>query len=168
MCTKKKNEPANSGMINTLIGNKSRIEGMLFASEATRLDGELQGKIISESTVIIGESGVVKGDIKAVEILVAGTVYGNLWAEQRIEITETGRVRGDLFTKTLVIGEGASFRGNCNMEMPDENLAIEEDREFSYPDHESVQESTKKQEEEELAWSKREGNDDNIDEMETI
>ncbi len=168
MFTKKKNEPANSGMINTLIGNKSRIEGMLFASEATRLDGELQGKIISESTVIIGESGVVKGDIKAVEILVAGTVYGNLWAEQRIEITETGRVRGDLFTKTLVIGEGASFRGNWNMEMPDENLAIEEDREFSYPDHESVQESTKKQEEEELAWSKREGNDDNIDEMETI
>lgn len=168
MFTKKKNEPVTSGMINTLIGNKSRIEGMLFASEATRLDGELQGKIISESTVIIGESGVVKGDIKAVEILVAGTVYGNLWAEQRIEITETGRVRGDLFTKTLVIGEGASFRGNCNMEMPDENLAIEEDREFSYPDHESVQENTKKQEEEELAWSKREGNDDNIDEMETI
>lgn len=168
MFTKKKNEPVSGGMINTLIGNKSKIEGMLFASEATRLDGELQGKVISESTVIIGEGGVVKGDIKAVEILVAGTVYGNLWAEQRIEITETGRVRGDLFTKTLVIGEGASFRGNCNMEMSDENLAIEEDREFSYPDHGNVLESTEKQQEEELDWSKREGNDDNIDEMEKI
>ncbi len=132
MFAKKNSTPANGGMINTLIGNKSRIEGMLLASESTRLDGELQGKIMSESTVIIGESGVVKGDIKAVEILVAGTVYGNLQAEQRIEITETGRVSGDLFTKTLVIGEGASFKGNCSMEVPETNLAIEEGKEISY------------------------------------
>lgn len=149
MFAKKSNVPISEGMINTLIGNKSKIEGTLLASEATRLDGELQGKIMSESTVIIGESGVVKGDIKAVEILVAGTVCGNLWADQRIEITETGRVSGDLFTKTLVIGEGASFKGNCNMDVSEENLAIE-DRKFSYPDREKASGSARKQQEEEL------------------
>lgn len=150
MFAKKNNEPVSGGMINTLIGNKSKIEGMLLASEATRLDGELQGKIVSENTVIIGESGVVKGDIKAAEILVAGTVCGNLWADRRIEITETGRVSGDLFTKTLVIGEGASFKGNCNMEMSEENLAIEEDREYTYPDRGNMRESIEEQLEEEL------------------
>lgn len=149
MFTKKNTIPVSEGMINTLIGNKSKIEGTLLASEATRLDGELQGKIMSESTVIIGESGVVKGDIKAVEILVAGTVSGNLWADQRIEITETGRVNGDLFTKTLVIGEGASFKGNCNMDVSDGNLAIE-DRKFPHPGKEKAQERAKKQQEGEL------------------
>ncbi len=113
--SRKKSE--TTGIINTIIGENSKIEGLLSASDSTRVDGLLQGKILSESSVIIGEHGVVRGDINAVEILVAGTVYGNLRAEQRIEITETGRVLGDLFTKILIIDEGASFKGNCSMEV---------------------------------------------------
>lgn len=104
--TKKKIDTVNTSIINTIIGNNSKIEGLLFASDSTRIDGLLQGKILSESSVIVGESGVVRGDINAVEILVAGTVYGNLKAEERIEITETGCLLGDLVTKTLVIDEG--------------------------------------------------------------
>ncbi|MCI8510857.1 MAG: polymer-forming cytoskeletal protein [Lachnospiraceae bacterium] len=116
--TKKKSETTT--MINTIIGDNSRIEGQLIASESTRVDGTLRGKILSESTVIIGEHGVIYGDIDGFEILVAGTVYGNLHAEQRIQLTETGRVIGDLFTKTLVIDEGASFKGRCTMETMEE------------------------------------------------
>ena len=81
---------------------------MLTASESTRIDGVLEGKIVSESSVIIGENGIVRGDITAVEILIAGVVYGNLVAKERIEMTSTGRILGDLITKTLVIDEGAS------------------------------------------------------------
>lgn len=114
---KKKTETINTGIINTIIGDNSKIEGVLTASESTRIDGLLEGKIISKSSVIVGEHGVVRGDISAIEILVAGTVYGNLTAEERIELTETGRVLGDLVTKTLVIDEGASFKGSCTMEV---------------------------------------------------
>ncbi len=119
--SKKKTETVNTGIINTIIGDNSKIEGVLTASESTRIDGLLEGKIISQSTVIVGEHGVVRGDITAIEILVAGTVYGNLKAEERIELTETGRVLGDLVTKTLVIDEGASFKGNCTMEVMEES-----------------------------------------------
>ena len=113
-------------MINTVIGENSKIEGLLAASDPARIDGFLQGKILSKSSVIVGEHGVVKGDIKAEEILVAGTVYGNLTAGQRIELTETGRVLGDMITKTLVIDEGASFKGNCTMEVVEERKASED------------------------------------------
>ncbi len=118
--SKKKSEIVSTGTINTIIGNNSKVEGLLEASDPTRVDGLVQGKILSQSSVIVGENGVVKGDINAIEILVAGTVYGNLKAEQRIELTETGRVLGDLVTKTLVIDEGASFKGNCTMEVMEE------------------------------------------------
>ncbi len=121
--SKKKIDIVNTSIINTIIGDHSRIEGTLYASESTRIDGLLQGKILSESSVIVGEHGTVKGDIDAVEILVAGTVYGNLNAKQRIEITETGCILGDLVTKTLVIDEGASFKGNCMMEVVEEKKA---------------------------------------------
>lgn len=143
---KKKNDTVNTSIINTIIGNNSKIEGLLFASDSTRVDGLLQGKILSESSVIIGESGVVRGDIQAVEILVAGTVYGNLTAEERIELTETGCVLGDLITKTLVIDEGASFKGNCVMEVMEDKKAPES---FGTDNHKkpvSGQEGTQKKE----------------------
>ena len=129
--SKKKNEVVSTGTINTIIGNNSKVEGLLEASDPTRVDGLVQGKILSKSSVIVGEHGVVKGDIIAIEILVAGTVYGNVKAEQRIELTETGRVLGDLVTKTLVIDEGASFKGNCTMEVMEEKKASENTREES-------------------------------------
>ena len=121
--SKKKVETVSTGMINTIIGGNSKVEGLLEASDPTRVDGLVQGKILSKSSVIVGEHGVVRGDINAVEILIAGTVYGNLKAEQRIELTETGRLLGDLVTKTLVIDEGASFKGSCTMEVMEEKKA---------------------------------------------
>lgn len=122
--SKKKSDTINTSMINTIIGHNSRIEGVLTASESTRIDGVLEGKVMSESSVIVGETGEVVGDITAVEILVAGIVYGNLIARERIEMTSTGRVLGDLITKTLVIDEGASFKGNCTMEVAGEEKMI--------------------------------------------
>ncbi len=112
-----KKKGMDTAIINTIIGDNSRIEGQLIVSESTRVDGLLHGKLLSKSKVIIGEHGVIKGDIKGIEILVAGTVYGNIQAEEKIEITATGQVLGDIFTKSLVIDEGASFKGNCSMEV---------------------------------------------------
>ena len=146
--SKKKVETVNTGMISTIIGDNSKVEGLLEASDPTRVDGLLQGKILSKSSVIVGEHGVVRGDINAAEILIAGTVYGNLKAEERIELTETGRVLGDLITKTLVIDEGASFKGNCTMEVMEEKKAsdgshVEQDRETSSEDSEDKDDDRK-------------------------
>ena len=85
--SKKRNDTINTGTINTIIGDNANIEGLLSSTDSTRIDGTLKGKILSESSVIIGEHGTVRGDISAVEILVAGTVYGNLTARERIELT---------------------------------------------------------------------------------
>ena len=146
--SKKKVETVNTGMISTIIGDNSKVEGLLEASDPTRVDGLLQGKILSKSSVIVWEHGVVRGDINAAEILIAGTVYGNLKAEKRIELTETGRVLGDLITKTLVIDEGASFKGNCTMEVMEEKKAsdgshVEQDRETSSEDSEDKDDDRK-------------------------
>lgn len=139
--SKKRGDTINTSMINTIIGNNAKIEGVISTQDSTRVDGILEGKILSESSVIVGESGTVTGDILAVEILVAGTVYGNLTAKEKIELTSTGRVLGDMVTKTLVIDEGASFKGNCTMEVmgepaPTEAAVSEKPRPQTPPDKE--------------------------------
>ena len=159
--SKKKADTVSTGMINTIIGNNSKIEGVLVASDPTRVDGLLQGEILSKSSVIVGESGVVKGDIRAVEILVAGTVYGNLKAEEKIELTETGRVLGDLITRSLVIDEGASFKGNCTMEVVEEKKAPEDIR-GGFPIEETSFGKEKEQDKsKENGQSKQTGNEKN-------
>ena len=156
--SKKKAETMNAGMINTIIGDNSKIEGVLSASDPARIDGFLRGEIFSESSVIIGEHGVVKGDIHAVEILVAGTVYGNLKAESRIELTETGCVLGDLVTKRLVIDEGASFKGNCTMEVAGEEEL--EEQEVPEKDRNSVKKTDDWQGKMDGQQDKKEGNEE--------
>ena len=148
--SRKKAETTNAG----IIGNNSRIEGVLSASDPARIDGTLRGEIFSESSVIVGEHGVVKGDIHAVEILVAGTVYGNLKAENRIELTETGCVLGDLITKRLVIDEGASFKGNCTMEVAGEK---EEEHKALIQEQKPVKEADNQQSKKDDQQSKKDG-----------
>ena len=113
----------NTSVINTIIGSNTKIDGTLTASESARIDGTLVGKIVSERSIIVGQSGTVRGDITAVEILVAGTVYGDLIAQEKIEMTSTGRVVGSITSRSLVIDEGAVLKGTSNMDVSEDELA---------------------------------------------
>lgn len=111
----KKRDDMGMDRIDTVIGEKTLFEGILTAEGTTRIDGILRGKIVSEGTMIIGETGQVIGDIQAQYILIAGMVKGNITIQERAEITGTGKIDGDIQTKALVIAEGAAFKGNCTM-----------------------------------------------------
>lgn len=112
----KKGERTTGEMIETIIGESAVIKGTISATETTRIDGTIKGEVLSEGTVIIGERGRMEGDITAVNILVAGTVIGNLCISEKMEVTSSGTIKGDILTKTLIIDEGASFMGSCTMD----------------------------------------------------
>lgn len=111
--TTKKIKP---GMIETLIGEKTKIEGAVQVSGTTRVDGYIKGTVQSDDMLIIGNSGRLDGDSQAKNMLVAGKVKGNLTIAEKTEITSQGVVMGDIWTKMLVIEEGAVFTGKCHME----------------------------------------------------
>lgn len=102
--------------IGTLIGQETVLEGTLTTKETVRIDGLLKGEIHSEGSLIIGETGRVEGNLFSHSVLNAGTVHGNVTIDERLEITRTGTIIGDIVTKTLVVEEGASFKGNCTMQ----------------------------------------------------
>lgn len=113
--TGKKSDTVRTDRIDTIIGEKAVVEGLLKATDTTRVDGTIIGDGKSEGLLIIGETGLVKGNITAQAMLIAGTVQGNLEVKDKLEVTETGRIIGDIITKTLIIAEGASFEGKCEM-----------------------------------------------------
>lgn len=111
----KKERAAAEGKIDTVLGERTKIEGNLKTSDTTHISGELLGDIVSDGMLIIGETGIVRGNISSANILVAGTVEGNLNITEKLTITSTGKIAGEILTHALIIDEGAVFEGSCNM-----------------------------------------------------
>lgn len=85
--------------------------GEMHFSGTLRLDGNVHGSITTADVLVIGEKATVHADIKAGEVEIHGTVFGNVDSERRIQIYAGGRLCGDVNTPKLVIEDGGRFEG---------------------------------------------------------
>lgn len=111
------------GEINTLLGRGSEFEGKLTFEGTVRIDGRLKGEVFSDDILVIGEGAHVEAEIDIGEIIIQGTVVGNIRAKRGIEIHAPGRVKGDLTTPELQIDKGVIFEGRSFMEGVAEKLS---------------------------------------------
>ena len=107
--------------LESIIGKNSDISGELNVSGTLRIDGMVRGKLNAEC-VIVSESAMVKGDIKARAIIVGGKVEGNLIGEEMIEIKPKGTVLGEIFTNKFFVIEGGTFNGRVQMRKDESNV----------------------------------------------
>jgi len=87
------------------------VTGDLETDGALRIDGRLEGAIQRADLVVIGEGASVVGDITAREVIVGGSVTGNIFAQQRTELQSTGIVAGDIRSAAILIQEGGVVQG---------------------------------------------------------
>ena len=104
-------------MAGTLIGEELTIEGEITSDEEVTVDGTVRGTLSTADNVSIGPSGVVEADIQGGSLVVAGQVTGNVTASDRIDLQAGGRLIGDVKASRLTIADGASFKGNVDMEL---------------------------------------------------
>lgn len=96
----------------SLIGEGSWIVGTVnFAEGVVRLDGRLEGKIIGNGTLIVGEKGMLQGEMSVGTLILCGKVEGMVAASDRAHISPTGKLFGRVQTAQLVIEEGGIFEG---------------------------------------------------------
>lgn len=104
------------GEITTLLGRGATFDGKLTFEGTVRLDGKFKGEVFSDDVLVIGEGATVEAEIDIGEVIIQGTVIGNIKAKRSIEIHAPGRVRGDLHTPSLQIDKGVVFEGRSFME----------------------------------------------------
>jgi cytoskeletal protein CcmA (bactofilin family) len=107
---------AAQGEITTLLGRGAAFEGKLTFDGTVRIDGRFKGEVFSEDVLVIGEGAHVEAEIDIGEVIIQGTVVGNIKAKRSIEIHAPGRVKGDLHTPSLQIDKGVIFEGRSFME----------------------------------------------------
>jgi cytoskeletal protein CcmA (bactofilin family) len=102
--------------IETLIGKSCEIKGDITAKGTIRVDGKVEGHLITTETIVVAENASVKGDIEAKFVVIGGKVTGDVIAKAKLEILNTGELYGDIRTPKLMIAEGVVFEGTCEME----------------------------------------------------
>ncbi|AOT72687.1 bactofilin family protein [Geosporobacter ferrireducens] len=111
----KKNDVIPSEKIDTFVGKNSSFEGVLQAEGTIRIDGAFKGDLQIKGNVIIGEEGKIVGNIDAHNIILAGSVEGNITASHQLKINTTGKLYGDIQVSSFVVEEKAIFEGTCKM-----------------------------------------------------
>src|SRR6202051_791601 len=99
-----------------IIGKSVVLKGQIYGREDLTIDGEVEGTVeLQEHRLTVGPTGKVVATIKAREIVVLGTVQGNIETREKIDIRKDAKVIGDIRTARIVIEDGAYFKGSIDI-----------------------------------------------------
>jgi len=95
----------------SVLDSHCTVTGDLETDGALRVDGRLEGSIHRADLVVIGEGASIVGDVTAREVIVGGSVTGNIFAAQRTELQSNGIVAGDIRSAAILVQEGGVVQG---------------------------------------------------------
>lgn len=104
-----------SGATSAFLGKGSRVVGKITFEGPARIEGSVEGEIVAQDTLTIGETAVVNAQITGIAVVINGRVTGDVTVRKRLEIRAPGRLSGNISSPTLVIHEGVVFEGQCTM-----------------------------------------------------
>ncbi len=107
-----------SGRSEAFLGKGCKVVGSLHFAGPAEVDGSVEGELIGQDRLIIGESAVIKAKVQAVELIVKGTVQGDIIATRKLSLRKPARVVGNISSANLSIEEGVLFEGKCLMTAP--------------------------------------------------
>jgi cytoskeletal protein CcmA (bactofilin family) len=106
-----------SDEIVAFLGKGTEFKGIITYSGAIRIDGKVEGEIISEGTLIIGESADVQAEIVVESVVCSGKISGNVRASKKVHLLPKAVFDGSINAPSLVIDEGVQFNASCDMNM---------------------------------------------------
>ena len=101
--------------ITAFLGKGTEFKGVLSFEGTIRVDGKVDGEVISKDTLIAGDGAYLHGEITIGTLISSGKVFGNINASQKVHILAPGTIQGNIKTPRLIIEEGVLFDGKCEM-----------------------------------------------------
>jgi len=99
----------------TLIGAGTEFEGTLKTKAGLRIEGHFKGTIECQGDLVVGKHGIVRSQVTARNVTVAGKIFGEVIARDQLMILTQGEIEGNITAASLVIEEGAKFNGTSRM-----------------------------------------------------
>jgi len=101
--------------VKAFLGKGAEFIGKLIFNGAVRIDGDFQGEVYGQGSLVVGEGAIVKAKIAVDSVYISGDVQGNIDVKEKINIHATGKFYGDVSTPVFIMEEGALFEGRSHM-----------------------------------------------------
>ena len=98
-----------------MIGAGTTILGDVISKGDIRVDGILKGSVNTEGKVVLGNEGVIEGDVMCKDADISGIVKAKITVSQLLTLKTSSKLNGDIITNKLSIEPGAAFTGSCSM-----------------------------------------------------
>lgn len=110
--------------ITAFLGKGTEFKGVLSFEGTIRVDGKVEGEVVSKDTLIAGDGALLQGEISIGTLICSGRVVGNIKASQKVHMLAPAKIEGNIKTPKLIIEEGVVFDGKS--EMASEQSAVEQ------------------------------------------
>ena len=123
-----------------IIGVGTQIKGNINTNSDIRLDGQLIGNISTTGKVVVGENGMISGQINCKNADISGQIEGKIMVSELLSLKSTAKVFGDILINRLAVEPGCIFTGHCKMDAETEaNVRFTEtNKEESYEESKAV------------------------------
>ena len=122
----------NCHKIDTLISQQTRIKGNLYFSGGLHIDGIVEGNVIAEdannANLTIGEKGHIEGEIQVPDVIINGTVIGDVYTTQTVELSSRATISGNVYYNLIKMVIGAKVNGNLIHRGESQKVLTEEER----------------------------------------
>ncbi|MHB8482691.1 MAG: bactofilin family protein [Nitrospiria bacterium] len=125
MTKEKERKDSVSGEIIAFLGKGTSFKGVITYDGTVRIDGNVDGEIITKGSLVVGESAEIKAEIEVGSLVCGGSVNGNIVAFEKVQLIAPAIVTGTIKTPILVIEEGVRFNGTVDMGKPSSHAASE-------------------------------------------
>lgn len=125
------NNSSNQSPAVNIIGEGTKLKGNLHANSDIRISGSIVGEAISKGKIIITSNGSVSGNVTSADADVAGRIEGDIRVHSKLVLRKDAVVDGNIFTKSLIIEEGAQMNGTCKMGAGIKNISQKNDSEYA-------------------------------------
>lgn len=113
-----KNPSSSASKMSTsknILSSDVEIKGTLKFANDLIIDGRIEGEIMSDGDLTVGENANLKADIRTRSVTVFGKVHGNIFVSERCELKQNAELHGDVTAGKLAIEEGATFMGSSTV-----------------------------------------------------
>ena len=104
------------------LGAGTKVNGNLEFTGIANINCEIEGQILAKEQLTIAESSLIKGKIEGVEIIIKGSVLGDITASKRLSLEKGAKITGNITAPVISIQEGVFFEGKCTMTPAKQNL----------------------------------------------
>lgn len=101
--------------VETIIGSTVHVEGNFVGSGDVVVEGRVSGTLKTSKNLRVGEQAIIKADVEAANIVIAGEIRGHVSCGGRIEVMATGKIFGNIDTQTIAVAHGAVIHGKVSM-----------------------------------------------------